>query len=92
MPDPRRASIKRSLLALRARHRAEREVRPSEVLDDLERDIDMTELAHIARAHRPAQLERTVAVIAAAIGFQTFLRTGDVDHLEPSLRVEADAI
>ena len=88
MPDPRRASVKRSLLALRARWQAESDARPSEVLDDLERDIDMTELAFHARAHRPEQLERTVAVIAAALGFQTFLRTGDVDHLEPSLRVE----
>ena len=92
MPDPRRASIKRALLALRARWQAERDVRPTEVLDAIERDIDLLELAFHARAHRPTQLERTVAVIAAALGFQTFLRTGDVDHLEPSLRVEADAI
>ena len=82
--DPRRASVKRSLLALRARHRAEHDVRPTEVLDDIMGDIDLTELAFHARAHRPEQLERTVAVIAAALGFQTFLRTGDPDHLEPS--------
>ena len=84
MPDPRRAAIKRSLLALRSRWQAEREVRPSEVLDDLERDIDMTELAYIARSHQPEQLERTVAVLGAAVAFQTFLRTGDPDFLEPS--------
>ena len=88
MPDPRRAAIRRSILALRARWRAENDVRPSEVLDAIMSDIDLTELAHIARAHRPAQLERTIAVLGAALGFQTFLRTGDPDHLEPSLRVE----
>ena len=67
MPAPRRASIKRALLALRARWQAANAVRPSEVLFDIMSDIYMVELAHIARAHRPAQLERTVAVIAAAV-------------------------
>ena len=84
MPDPRRAAIKRALLALRARHRAEHDVRPTEVLDAIERDVDLVELAYIARSHQPTQLEQTIAVLGAAIGFQTFLRTGDPDHLEPS--------
>ena len=66
MPDPRRASIKRSLLALRARHRAEREVRPSEVLDDLERDIDMTELVFHARARNQQLSDERLAELMTA--------------------------
>ena len=84
MPDPKRAAIKRSLLALRARWSAESDARPSEVLDAIERDIDLLELAFHARAHRPEQLELAIAVLRGAVGFRTFLRTGDPDFLEPS--------
>ena len=84
MPDPRRASVKRALLALRARWQAENDVRPTDVLDCIMSDIDLLELAFHARAHRPEQLELAIAVLRGAVGFRTFLRTGDPDFLEPS--------